>query len=102
MLLNKHVRKEVAPVWLDLGLELLEQEDEEKLVEIRRNSPNDVSTCCKEMFKLWLEKSPHPSWYQLIRALKDIDCITIAVTIEEMLIGSGGKCIINDNIRMYV
>ena len=33
-LLNKHVRRHVSSKWHDLGLELLEQEDEETLNEI--------------------------------------------------------------------
>ena len=69
-LLNKHVRKEVSSKWYDLGLELLEQEDEEKLNEIETNNPKDAGQCCKEMFRLWLRKCSTATWDQLIQALK--------------------------------
>ena len=51
-LLNKHVRKHVSSKWHDLGLELLEQEDEETLNQIKNDNPKDVNECCKEMFQL--------------------------------------------------
>ena len=85
-LLNKHVRKDVSSKWHDLGLELLEQEDEEKLNEIETNNPTDVSKCCKEMFQLWLRKCTNATWNQLIQALKEIELNNLAATIEGMLI----------------
>ena len=87
-LLNKHVRNEVSSKWHDLGLELLEQEDEEKLNEIETNNPNDASKSCKEMFQLWLRKCTNATWNQLIQALKDIKLNSIATLIEGMLIPS--------------
>ena len=84
-LLNKHVRKEVSSKWHDLGLELLEQEDEERLNEIESNNPNDVSKCCKEMFQLWLRKCTNATWNQLIQALKEVELNNLAITIEGML-----------------
>ena len=85
-LLNKHVRKDVSSKWHDLGLELLEQEDEEKLNEIETNNPNDVSKCCKEMFQLWLRKCTNATWNQLIQALKEVELNNLAAKIEGMLI----------------
>ena len=85
-LLNKYVRNEVSSKWHDLGLELLEQEDEEKLNAIEVNNPNDVSKSCKEMFQLWLRKCTNATWYQLIQALKDVNLDNIAISIEGMLI----------------
>ena len=85
-LLNKHVRKEVSSKWHDLGLELLEQEDEERLNEIESNNPNDVGKCCKEMFQLWLRKCTNATWNQLIQALKEVELNNLATTIEGMLI----------------
>ena len=85
-LLNKHVRKDASSKWHDLGLELLEQEDEEKLNEIETNNPNDVSKCCKEMFQLWLRKCTNATWNQLIQALKEVELNNLAATIEGMLI----------------
>ena len=85
-LLNKHVRKHLPSVkWHDLGLELLEQEDEETLNQIKANYPNDVSECCKEMFQLWLSKCATATWNQLIQALREVDLNNLATTIEGML-----------------
>ena len=85
-LLNKHVRKHIPSVkWHDLGLELLEQEDEETLNQIKANYPNDVSECCKEMFQLWLSKCATATWNQLIQALREVDLNNLATTIEGLL-----------------
>ena len=85
-LLNKHVRKDVSFKWHDLGLELLEQEDEKTLNEIETNNHNDVSKCCKEMFQLWLRKCTNATWIQLIQALKEVELNNLAATIAGMLI----------------
>ena len=85
-LLNKYVRKDTSHKWHDLGLELLEPEDEGMLNEIETNNPIDVSTCCKEMFQLWLRKSHNASWNQLIQALKEVELSNLAAKVEEMLL----------------
>ena len=84
-LLNKHVRKHISSKWHDLGLELLEQEDEETLNEIEINHPNDASKCCKQMFQLWLSKCATATWNQLIKALREVDLNSLATTVEGML-----------------
>ena len=84
-LLNKHVRKGVSSKWHDLGLELLEQEDEDELNSIESSNPNDVNKCCKEMFQLWLRKCTNATWKQLIQALKEVELNNLATTIEGML-----------------
>ena len=91
-LLNKHVRKYVSSKWHDLGLELLEQEDEETLNQIETNNPSDVGKCCKEMFQLWLRKCSTATWHQLIQALREVDLNSLATKIEGMLrnTASGG------------
>ena len=91
-LLNKHVRKHVSSKWHDLGLELLEQEDEETLNQIKSDNPNDVKECCKEMFQLWLRKCSTATWDQLIQALREVDLNNLATKIEGMLkdTASGG------------
>ena len=91
-LLNKYVRKHVSSKWHDLGLELLEQEDEETLNEIETNNPSDVGKCCKEMFRLWLRKCSTATWDQLIQALREVDETNLATKIEGMLrdTASGG------------
>ena len=79
------MRKGVSSKWHDLGLELLEQEDEDDLEEIRNNNPNNESECCKKMFQLWLRKYGNATWLQLIQALKEVDLNTLAGKIEGML-----------------
>ena len=85
-LLNRHVIKGVSSKWHDLGLELLEQEDEQKLRKIKIDSPNNASECCKEMFQLWLEKCSDASWNQLIQSLREIELSSLATKTEAMLI----------------
>ena len=84
--MNKHVRPIVSSKWQDLGLELLEPEDEKSLNEISFNNPSDVSECCKEMFQLWLRKCTNATWNVLIQALKEIGLNNLATTIEGMLL----------------
>ena len=83
-LLNRHVRKSVSFMWYDLGLELLEQEDEDDLDEIKKNHDNS-SECCREMFQLWLRKYSNATWLHLIKALREVDLNTLANKIEGML-----------------
>ena len=85
-LLNKHVRKDISFKWYDLGLELLEQEDEEKLYKIKCNNPSNVDECCTEMFQLWLRKCTNATWNQLIQALKEVELNNLAAKIDGMLI----------------
>ena len=78
--------KEASHKWHDLGLELLEQEDEESLHHIRSNSkPYDVTECCKEMFQLWLRKCKIATWNRLVHALNEVGLIQLATKIEGML-----------------
>ena len=84
-LLNKYVRKDASLKWHDLGLELLEQKE---LNQIQIDNPNDGYKCCKEMFQLWLRKSPNATWNQLIKALEEpsIELNKLAATIKELLL----------------
>ena len=99
-LLNKYVRNRVSSKWHDLGLELLEQEDEDGLNEIESNNPNDVSKGCKEMFQLWLRKCTNATWNQLIQALKEVELNNVATTIEGMLMPA--KEIVGASIGVYI
>ena len=100
-LLNKHVVKDASSKWHDLGLELLEQEDEEILHQIKINN-NDVNECCKEMFRYWLQRCTNTTWNQLIRALRVIGLNHLATTIEEMLLSvEGTTYVAGDSAGMY-
>ena len=64
------MRGSIATKWKDIGVELLEQKDVEKLNVIKRNNAGDCIECCGEMLELWLHKQPKATWNQLIEALK--------------------------------
>ena len=101
--LNRYVRNEVSSKWHDLGLELLEPEDEGSLNDIKCNNPNDVAECCKEMFQLWLNKYPDASWNQLIESLKEpsVGLNHLASKIEQMLIPTEGDlCFVTVNFKL--
>ena len=101
--LNKYVRKEVSSKWHDLGLQLLEPEDEASLNEIKHNSHNNVAECCKEMFQLWLEKCPDASWNQLIESLKEpsVGLNHLASKLEQMLTPiEGDLCFVTVNFKL--
>ena len=101
-LLNKHVRKHISSEWHDLGLELLEQEDEGTLKQIKSNNSNDASKCCKEMFQLWLDKCSTATWDQLIQALREVDLNSLATEIERKLMDtvySGGMYVCHHSLQ---
>ena len=83
--LNKYVKEEASIKWHDLGLELLEPEDEGKLNEIQYNSHRDASECCKQMFQFWLDKCPDATWEHLIKALRVVGLTELATKIDGML-----------------
>ena len=82
---DKYVKEEASIKWHDLGLELLEPEDEGKLNEIQYSSHRDVSERCKQMFQLWLEKCPDATWEHLIQALREVGLNRLACKIHQML-----------------
>ena len=93
-LLNRYVRGSVGLKWHDLGIELLDCDDDvEELDTIQANHPSDLSTCCKKMFQLWLRKQPSASWNHLIEALRqpDVELDALATKIEQMLLQSKPK-----------
>jgi len=85
----KDVRSLFAKNWYDIGLELLEPEDENKLDEIETNKGGNVNECCGDMLHLWLQKQPYATWNQLIDALKSpgVEMFDVASKIEGMLKG---------------
>ena len=52
---------------------------------IKTNHPNDVTTCCNEMFKRWLEMQHDASWSQLIMALNKVGLNAIADDINKLI-----------------
>ena len=69
--LNRHVVLHIAPKWYDVGLELMEINDETELDVIKAEaSLNDDTERAKRMLKRWLEKKPNASWNNLIKVFK--------------------------------
>ena len=79
----------MAPHWFDLGIQLLNENQEVYLDLIQSNYPNDNKRCCKEMFWYWLQTHPNASWQQLIESLKSeaLELPTIAADIEARCTG---------------
>ena len=75
----------VATRWYDLGVQLLNSTDTGVLDIIKADHPNDVSTCCNEMFKKWLEIQHDASWNQLVIALNKIGLNSMADDINKMI-----------------
>ena len=74
----------MATKWYELGLELLDDNQAKQLDIIKANSNPDVTKCCREMFKYWLDAHPTASWYKLMDALRatGIEENTVAATLE--------------------
>jgi len=85
----KNVISLFADKWCNIGLELFDPEDESKLDEIQSNKGGNVSDCCNEMLRVWLQKQPYATWNQLIEALRSpgVELFDVASKIEEMLNG---------------
>ena len=85
--LNKYVKADIASEWHDIGVELLDVEDEPVLNAIKNNFPGDVNKCTAEMLQLWLARKPEASWNCLIEVLREpnIKLNTLATKIEGML-----------------
>ena len=88
--MTEHVLPLVATKWHDLGLELMDAciEDEQLLLEIKKNHAGACNECCREMFKLWIDiQAASASWNQLIQALREpnLELTEVAVKIERML-----------------
>ena len=75
----------VATRWYDLGVQLLDDASTGALDIIKADHPNDVTTCCNQMFKKWLEMQHDASWSQLVRALNEIGLNTIADDINRLV-----------------
>ena len=75
----------VATRWYDLGMQLLADDATGALDVIKADHPNDVTTCCNEVFKKWLEMQPDASWSQLVMALNKIGLNVVADDINKLI-----------------
>ena len=86
--LYKHINTGIISKWYEIGLELLESEDEVSLERISKDHSGDAEKCTAEMLKLWLATKPEASWNLLLMALEEshIKLSTLASTINAMLL----------------
>ena len=77
----------VAKHWYDLGLQLLDPKYENELSIIEADK-DDTKTCCRRMFRKWLDTDKKPSWNKVIKALGSIKMNAIAINIKQLLIQS--------------
>ena len=63
------------------------QEKATNLDTIQVNKEN-VTQCCSAMFRLWHQTQPKANWNQLIAALKEVDLVTLAGELNNLLIPS--------------
>ena len=80
---------DVTPRWYELGIKLLNDDQESHLDIIKTNHSNDQLKGCAEMFWFWLSAQPDASWQQLIESLKSpaIQLHTVAANIEALFTG---------------
>ena len=71
-----------------MGRELLGEEGESELNTIAANSHDNVIKCCTGVFSLWLERQPEASWRQLISALTNVNLVSLAKNVENLLMSS--------------
>ena len=79
----------VAPHWYEIGIQLLNEDQESHLDVIKANHGHDKITSCTEMFWLWLKSHPNASWHELIESLRSpaVQLHCVAADVEKVFIG---------------
>ena len=79
----------IASNWYEVGVMLLDEEQEDQLDLIKEDLGDDDTLCCMEMFWYWLDTKRDANWQNLIDALlaPAIDLCAAAADIEKMLAG---------------
>ena len=77
----------VCTQWSELGLELLDAKDEDKIKIIERNyEVKGVQTCCLKMFEEWRNYGKDiANWDKLVKAIEKIGLKHAASEIEKLL-----------------
>ena len=76
-------RNSIAPIWHNLGIQLLPVKHTAKLGVIQADNHNKVEDCCDKMFQHWFTVDTEANWNKLIDALESIDQNATAATIRE-------------------
>ena len=84
---------EVADKWIDLGVQLLDPSQVERLSIIKVDYGNDVLRCSQQMFSYWLHSTPNTSWNHLLVALRSpsVSLNILAENIEQLLLEKQSK-----------
>ena len=87
--LQRHVIPYVATKWIELGIELFDENDTHMLDNIDPDHNKDAGKCCREMFQKWLETYPNGTWHQIVEALTSpgVQLRRVAEELQENLIG---------------
>lgn len=88
---NRFVRATVCAdpgKWWDLGIELLNADQKDKLNVIKANGGSDTKACFNKMIELWLQTKPDACWKQLVQALSCVELNTLARKINILLLQS--------------
>ena len=76
---------EVVIYWEQLGLQLGESQN---ILDRIKSNCHDIESCCKEVFKKWLAKSPAATWNDIIKALNETNLHTAANELKKSLMKS--------------
>jgi len=73
-------------------MELFDPKYEHHLHVIKVNNAGNVTECCAQMLKLWLEKHPTATWDRLLKALEapGVELKSLASKIQRKLLSSEG------------
>ena len=81
--LYRHVLREGAIKWRDIGVLLLDPANQYMLEIIEKDHPRDVIRCCKLMLEKWLATKPDASWSQLLDVLRT-PCIQLNILAHQI------------------
>ena len=82
--LHDHVRGQVAPQWYDLGVQLLDDDEQAKKLDVIESDHTGKEKCCTAMFKYWLDVDKTASLDKLITGLRHISHVALAEKIKAM------------------
>ena len=80
-----HIVNKVASKWNILGYALLDEDQSEKIQNIKSNH-KDNEECCIEMFNCWLRTDPNANWHDLVKALNTTNLKTVAADLKKTFI----------------
>ena len=82
-----HLAVEIGTKYDDFSIQLLQDDRGNILGQIRKGYGPDPQNILKEVFKRWLNGvgRPDKTWRTIIEALKDVEMITLAESLESEL-----------------